>query len=113
MAVLLIPTTFPSEGDPYVERVLLEGAGYRLRFVYNSRDLAWYIDVKDDEDVGIITGRRITTNTDILKVVADITRRPPGALGAVALNTMSPQEPTLDTFGSSIPLLYVESGTEP
>lgn len=105
MAIFLIPTN--SDLGVYTQRVTLDGVGYFFQFVINSRDGAWYMDVSDNNGVAIINGRRVTSNNDMLAVIQDI-RRPPGILFA-GNASQSPQEPNETTFGSDIPLAYIEA----
>lgn len=97
-----IPVT--SAQTLYTQVTTLDGQEYNLTFAYNFRELAWYLDVTDVNQVPIAAGIKVVVDWDLLKRCVD-PRRPPGVLFANDLSGAG-LDPGLDDFGTRVELLY-------
>lgn len=82
MAFLVVPTTvaFPE----YTQRTVLEGREYVLRFIYNEREGAWYLDISDSDENPLMLGMKLVADWNLLRRATDA-RLPTGELYAVDL----------------------------
>ena len=88
----------------YTQVTTLDGRDYVLTFSYNARDLSWYLDIADQDEVMIAAGLRIVADWDLLKRCVD-PRRPPGIIFANDLSGAG-LDPGPDDFGARVELLY-------
>lgn len=110
MATLLVPTrTDPNE---YNQRVLLDGVAFRMLFKYNAREDFWYMDLRDDNGVGVKLGMKLLTGFSLTRLIADIDLRPAGVLMMIDA-TDADQEAGLLTIGQASSLLYIQSADVP
>ena len=95
----------------YREQVRLDGVLFTLLFKFNGREGSWYVDVLDSTEAPIRLGVKLVTGIPLLRLVAT-EGRPAGDLFAVD-PTGADQEPTLETLGTTVPLLYAEAADLP
>lgn len=81
----------------------LVGATFRLELRYNDRDERYYLSVFDEDDAVIATSVKVLLDTPLLARVVD-PRRPLGEFFAVDVGG---GEPTLDTLGDGVDLVFV------
>lgn len=101
-AMRKIPTT--SDQPHYTQVTTLDGRDYVLTFEYNFRDLSWYLDVADQDEVVIAAGLRLVVDWDLLQRCVD-ERRPPGILWCNDLSGAG-LDPGPDDLGTRVELLY-------
>jgi len=75
---VIIP--FDSESTEYELQVQLEEELFIFRVLYNSRDDSWSFDFRDADNVSILAGRKIVTDTDLFVSVPRTKARPLGIL---------------------------------
>lgn len=99
--------TIPVSNTPnFTQVTTLSGRDYVLTFHWNAREAAWYMDVADQDEVGITLSRKVTVGFPLITRCVD-ERRPPGMLMAVD-TTGGSADPGLDDFGTRVQLLYFE-----
>lgn len=86
----------------------LSGQDFVLTFQWNSREGAWYLDVADQDEVPIVTSRKITVEFPIVTRCKD-PRRPLGILMAIDRSGKQ-QDPGFDDLGQRVQLIYIEPG---
>lgn len=106
MAALIVPT--PRNGYPNdTIRVALDGATYTFSWNWNQTEGVWYVSIGDADADPIVSGLRVVLNSSLVANVAD-PRRPPGAL-LVIDPSGGKVDPTLETLGSSVKLVYLDA----
>jgi hypothetical protein len=60
--------------------VTLDGVQYEVRLVYRARTASWYLDLRDEQGVELVLGRRLSPGSSPVGGV--ITNGPPGKLVA-------------------------------
>jgi len=89
-------------------RYQLEGVFYRFFYLWNRRAGAWYLDMGNDEHVSQVRGVKLNLGID--KLEAFKTKNvPPGSLNIVD-SSETHTEPTLESFGSTVLVEYIERG---
>jgi hypothetical protein len=106
MAILQIPVT--SYPDQTVS-VTLEGLLVTLKVRWNERATSWFMDIIDDAEEPILTGRRIMVDWPIVfgGAIHD-ERMPPGTFYATDTSGAG-IDPLVDDLGTRVLLLYIES----
>lgn len=95
----------------YDLQVTLDGAVYTLEFRWNTRDAAWYMDVKTAAGDPVVSGRRIVIDFPLGQRSRD-PRRPPGTF--VALDSSGKgAEPGIGDLGARVQLIYFEASEVP
>lgn len=107
MSVLTIPVK--SGVASYEFPIELERIQYTLRFRFNYRMARWIMDVATRDGSNIVCGIPLLTGYDMFSKYKD-DRLPPGAF-MVYDATGKMESPGFDELGSSVLLLYFESGT--
>src|SRR5687767_304749 len=109
MLTIPLPT---EEVSSQTQRTRIEGLDYTLRFAHNARSDSWTLDIDaiggDQENVPIITGRKIFIGADLLSY-ASHELRPLGTLIALSSDG-SRRAPGLNDLGTRVRLYYVEAG---
>lgn len=106
--MLTIPCR-PDQTD-YAFQVALDGATFTLRFRWNTRELAWYMDVGDETDAPIYTSVKIVVNFPLGFRSRD-PRRPLGFFLA-GDTTKKGRDPGIADLGDRVQLYYFEKGTD-
>jgi Domain of unknown function (DUF6983) len=89
----------------------LSGRDYVFTFHWNARESAWYFDLADQDEVLIVTSRKVTVAFPLITRCVD-ERRPEGMLIAID-STGHNQDPGLDDFGTRVKLFYLEKSDVP
>jgi hypothetical protein len=94
------------------QRTRIDGIDYTLRYAHNSRSDSWTLDISaiggDQQDVPIITGRKIFIGDNLLSY-ASHELKPPGTLLALSLDGTR-RAPGLNDLGTRVQLYYIEVG---
>lgn len=107
MSIQIVPT--PPPGVAFSEqRTTLEGVDYTLKFRWNARDSAWYMDIADAEAVTLRTGIKLVPNFRLLFYVPPLADLPPGDFMLFGKEGAG-AAPDLDTLSTEWVLYYVES----
>ncbi len=101
-----IPTARGSS-QSFSQRTALDGVEYVLAFDWNDRAGAWFFSLAATDETAILSGKKITVDTDLLGGVTD-PARPPGQLVCFEVSGR-PDDPGLDDLGASHELCYVTS----
>lgn len=88
-------------------QVELDGVLYGFEFRWNHRADAWTMDLLDVTGAAILTGIRLCFGRPVLPVSRPLTT-PPGELLLVE-STVGAGDPTLDTLGAQVLLLYMDA----
>jgi len=87
----------------------LEGTVYVFRVLWNSRTGRWSLSIFEEDETPIVMGIAVVGEFDLLAQYSDA-RLPPGTLYTADL-TGKNREPTDETFGDSVLLLYADEAT--
>ena len=69
------------ETGPHIEQVTdLEGTSFVFTFRWNEREQRWYLDLRDTDGAAILLGVKMVANWQILRLLVDSDRRPPGEI---------------------------------
>jgi len=105
MTILRIPLTTSS---PHFEQeIQLDGVAYRMVIHWNEREEAFYLDLLDDDNVSIISGRKMLPDWPLLHRCRDA-RKPAGQLFVVDL-TGNGEPPGLNDLDERVVLLYYDA----
>ncbi|SRR6266705_2199285 len=97
------------ENDPvlydYSEQVLLDGALYGLRFRWNHRADAWFMDVFDSTGSPLIMGRRLVVGLPLLRQHHAL----PSPTGEMLMfdTANTDRNPALTDLGTRVLTMYV------
>jgi len=80
----------------------LDNVDYNLSFDYNFRDKHWYMSIP-----GIIEGQRLTNSEDIFSQFRHLKELPKGILFIDDI-TGNDDDPSLNNFGNTVKLMYLE-----
>lgn len=89
----------------YLARVQLDGVFYRFYYQWNEVDQSWHLDIATDGSVALIRNIRLSLATDVLGCLRADPDFPPGILSIVNV-VDGATEPTLETFGDTVQVLY-------
>lgn len=89
------------------QNVVLDGNVYYISVNYNTRDNAWYISIRTNEDIPLITGKKVTLNTDILENVYSILK-PNGILYVSPIGN-DVKEITRDNMGVEVEMVFISN----
>lgn len=104
--VHLVPGPTGNGDTQSVQRTVLSGVEYELRWRWNARAGAWYMDLLDAGGAMLATGRRLVVNASLWGRRVD-ERMPPGQLWALD-TSRSPQDPGLHDIGQRVRLVYLD-----
>ena len=105
-----VPT--PSDGHPDTRvRVALSGATYAIRWLWNDRDRMWSFSMWDPDGAPLVMGVRVALSTDLLAWTSPDAGRPPYGIGVLD-PTGSGEEPTRETLGARVKVVYAEPDAE-
>jgi hypothetical protein len=76
MAIFQVP--IDSTAEVFVQETDLDGRTFRLEFHWNDREGEWYMHVFDADDVAVAYGVKMVTGINLLRLVDNSDRRPPG-----------------------------------
>ncbi len=107
MATIVIPV--PIDQPSFRQVVPLDGLNYILDLRWSERANGWFLDLFDDAEDPIRTGIRLVANWNLLRLIAD-ERVPRGVL--MALASGGDADPTFETLGTEVSLVYVEPSGE-
>jgi hypothetical protein len=107
----VIPTS--TDLPDYQQITNLDGRDYALRFVYNTREDRWYLQIADQDNDPIVGAIKVVVEIDLLGRVTD-SRRPPGML--IARDYSAPddqpkllnEDPGYADLGARVSLLYFD-----
>lgn len=97
--------------EDYDLSIALDGVVYTLRFLWNRRDSAWYMDVGDEDGVPILNSIKVVVDFPIGARCRD-ERWPPGLFLAVDTSTLR-ADAGLHELGDRVQLLYFERAELP
>lgn len=63
---MFVVPTFQNRSSKYTIEVELNSEVFRLRFIWNSREQSWYMDILDQDDIEILTGIKLVINYELL-----------------------------------------------
>lgn len=99
--------TIPVTNEIHFSQITtLSGQDFVLTFQWNSREAAWYLDIADQDELPIVTSRKVTVGFPLITRCVDV-RQPKGMLMAVD-TTGKEQDPGFDDFGTRVQLVYFE-----
>lgn len=104
--MIRIPTSVDPKLPRYVQRTRLGKRDYLLTFDWNGRDNHWHLSIALEDQTPVVSGVKIVVGTPLLRTVPGA-NRPEGEIFAID-TTGSHADPTLETLGASVPLIYVE-----
>jgi hypothetical protein len=87
-------------------KVPLNGVTYTIRWLWNERGNAWFMDLSD-LDGPILSGVRVVLNVDLLNNTAD-PRKPDGMMIAVAPDGVAEVDPTHDDLGEAVKVVFID-----
>jgi len=92
----------------YSMEIVLNGLVYVLRFNWNSRDSAWYMDIVSNAGVDILAGVKLVPQYLLLKQYSMLTGMPSGDfwLWDTELNSQT-SNLSYDNFGSRYRLIFL------
>jgi len=88
--------------------VELEEVPYQLAFVWNVRDVAWYMDIRSADGTDLLNGIPVRVDTP-LNGKTTSTALPPGYLIAVDTSGEAEDIEEPEEFGDRVKLFYIES----
>lgn len=91
----------------FTQVTTLSGRDYVFTFHWNAREAAWYFDLADQDEVLIVSSRKVTVGFPLITRCVD-PRRPEGMLMAID-SAGKNQDPSLDDFGTRVQLIYFET----
>lgn len=109
-----MPVTIPLRTDAvyhYDLQVVLDGAVFTLELRWNTRDEAWYMDLRTEAGDPILTSVKVVVDWPLAGRCVDA-RRPAGALFAIDTSSER-RDPGKDDLGSRVILVYFESAELP
>lgn len=87
--------------------ITLDGVAYNFELRWNTRDEAWFLDLRLESGEAVYTGIRVVINWP-LALRCRHESHPPGQLLAVDTSGKD-AEPGIDDFGSRVLLLYYDA----
>jgi hypothetical protein len=104
MTTQIIPT-LTDGSSKYSQITALDGVNYQLTFLYNSRDLHWYLTIRTEADEEIVgcEGIKLVQGGWPIRRVYDL-NRPPGEF--LVLSELK-SEPGLTDLGDTTILSYI------
>jgi len=106
MAVFELPTSVTSPF--YVFQVPLDEVSFQLEFKFNERDQAWYLSILDPAGNDLRTGLRVVSDWTLLRLWAEIDKRPAGEMIAVAQGGIA-RPALIDELGKEIIFTYLDA----
>ncbi len=88
------------------ERVILEGVEYVFSFQWNARASAWFMTIRDADDVQIVGSVPIRVDTSMTEHLRNLAGMPPGSFVAID-TTDSGVDPGEDELGERVRLIYL------
>lgn len=89
----------------FEEFVFLDGREYLLRFRWNARAFAWYMDVNDQDGLPIVNGVRLVCGIRLAREVVGDDRMWPGTMACVS-TTQDDSDPGVADLGARVLLIY-------
>ncbi len=102
--ILELPTSsFPN----YSYTTALDGKEYKFNFIYNVREVSWYLNIYKLDGVALLSGIRLVPWLDILGIYTK-EELPLGSLYLIPITTNYPSSPdiTLDNLSTDFQLVY-------
>jgi hypothetical protein len=102
-----VPEQIPTRGDlPFFDLLMvLEGVTYTLECRYNVRDGSWYMNVLDEQGVGVLqAGLKLIVNYPLGAYTTG--RTPPGVFVAVDTSGQEREIESQEDLGSRVQLWY-------
>lgn len=106
MAILQFPTI--RDLAHYQFELSLDGAVFRFKFKYNSREETWYFNILDENNAILRAGLKVVNEWDLLRLWAAWTGRPEGNLLTINLGDVA-APPSLEELGEDVVLVYNEA----
>lgn len=91
----------------YRERVSLDDVSFELRFRWNTRMQAWFVDVFDEDGGIIVYGRRCVIEWPLFRQSRHLAAIPDGDMMCID-TTQRDVPPTQFDFGLRVLLLYLD-----
>ena len=105
MASRIIPTL--EDTEHYTERVELDGVLFELTFMWNTRELAWFLSVADADSVALASGVKIVVDYPLFRSVSNADM-PAGTMLAVDTSGAG-LDPGLTDLGGRVLLMYEDA----
>lgn len=103
--VLVVPSASGLDLEDFEEQVELDGTLFILRFRWNAREGAWFLDVLDSAETPLVMGRRLVADGVLLARARHLQGVPAGEL--MPYDTEQRQEdPAFDDLGTRVLLAY-------
>ena len=90
----------------YSQRTTIDDTEYVLRFKWNERDGAWFMDILDEDEGALALGLKLVPGWPILYYVPPLDYLPRGDFYVYTTDGTA-AEPTLDNLGTDFELLYI------
>ena len=104
--MFLVPT-FQNVSTRYIITTDLNGSAFRLRFHWNSREAAWYMDILNTDDVLILSGIKLVVNYSLIRQYPAIQELPKGEFILFDLEANDQTGGvTIENFGRRYQLLF-------
>lgn len=107
--MFVIPT-FQKISSRYTIEVELNNKPYKLFSDWNSRDSAWYMDIKDKDENDIVTNIKLVPKYLLLSQYKTYSSLPDGNFIIVDVEGKYDTEISFDNFGVRYNMLFFNSG---
>ena len=91
----------------YHQRVSLDDVQFELRFRWNTRLQAWFVDILDEDRIVLVYARRCVIEWPLLRQARHLDDIPGGELMNVD-TTQRGVPPIADDFGTRVLLMYID-----
>lgn len=106
MAVTVVDTS--QQLFDYRQRVAFDGTTFELRFRWNTRMQAWFMDVLDEDRNTVVYARRCIIEWTMLRQSRHVDGAPAGELINID-TTQRDVPPTLEDFGTRVLMMYLDA----
>lgn len=108
MAIFKIPLR--TDLTHYEFSITLDGVAYLLELRWNTREEAWYLDIRLEDKTDVVTGIKVVLGFPLGRR-SQHAKRPPGIL--LALDTSGRDiEPGISDLGGRVELLYLDKAEQ-
>lgn len=91
----------------YRQRVSLDDVSFELRFRWNTRMRAWFVDIADEDGVVLVYARRCIIEWTLLRQSRHLAGIPPGEF--VNIDTTNRDVPPIENdFGTRVLMMYLD-----
>lgn len=109
MSVNLLTIPLRNDLPFYSFNITLTGVTYQLEFLYNVRSNRWIMNIYDSVGNQIISGITLLIDRNLIGQYRYLNL--PAGVFFVVDNTQQDEQPTLNSFGTTHTMYYVDPGT--